>query len=398
MSNYHLQSAQNDLVIDIRNSGGIHSGSPLQALIQKAEDNQYWTTVDVPGKPGYFWIVSADQDLVIDISNSGGVRSGSVLQALVRKNEDNQYWTSVDVPGKPGYFWLESADQNLVIDISNSGGVRPGSVLQALVRKNENNQYWRWVATTLLPAPAGGQNNYYLADSNSAAMTGTTLTILVTEDVVPDNGEDYGFQFNCDSPAQPSGANPLVWQQYIFVATQNELCFLVNCWRQQDLLAGPLFQWDSRPKPSNTVYNGVVPLPFTDNRLPKGWQLSMTLLTDNDKNVTGFTFSIAQPNGTVLNSPAITLLSLNPNATSANLAPIQNCTALLITNNGGTTTDFSAGQGVFVCSETANLTASLSAGASGVTTGENSNVMYSSLPASYPDGEFYQLFGIGLVP
>jgi hypothetical protein len=249
--------------------------------------------------------------------------------------------------------------------------------------------------TTPLSVPGGGNNNYFLADSKGAALTGLVVTIIVTEDIVPDQGEPFGFQINCDSPAQSSGANPVVWQQYIFVATQNELCFLVNNWREQDLSAGPIFQWDSRPKPSNTVYNGVVPLPITNNTLPKGWQLTMTLLTDpnNNNNVTGFTFSIAQPNGTVLNSPPITLLSLNPNATAANLAPVENCTVLLIKNNGGTTTDFSAGQGIFLCYETNNLTASLSASASGVTTGENSNISYSSLPASYPNGEFYQFFG-----
>jgi hypothetical protein len=252
--------------------------------------------------------------------------------------------------------------------------------------------------TTLLPAPAGSNLNYFLSDSKGAAMTGTTFTVIVAEDIIPDNGEDYGFQFNCDSPAQSSGAAPLVWQQYIFVATQNELCFLVACF-----VAGqgnPLFQWDSRPKPGNNVYSGVVPLPFTDNRLPKGWQLTLTLLTDpnNNNNVTGFTFSIAQPDGTVLNSPSITLESLSSNVTSANLAPIQNCTALLIKNVGGSTTDFSAGQGIFLCSENENLTASLSQSASGVCTAEKSNIMYSSLPASYPNGEFYQLFGIGLVP
>jgi hypothetical protein len=109
MPNY-LQSAQDGLVVDINNQGGVQSGSPLQALVMKSENNQYWTTQDVPGKPGYFWIVSADLGLVIDINDQKGVQSGSPLQALVMKDEDNQYWTTQDVPGKPGYFWIVSAD------------------------------------------------------------------------------------------------------------------------------------------------------------------------------------------------------------------------------------------------------------------------------------------------
>jgi hypothetical protein len=94
MPNY-LQSAQDGLVVDINNQGGVQSGSPLQALVMKSENNQYWTTQDVPGKPGYFWIVSADLGLVIDINNQGGVQSGSSLQALEKKNEANQWWTWV---------------------------------------------------------------------------------------------------------------------------------------------------------------------------------------------------------------------------------------------------------------------------------------------------------------
>jgi len=392
-SYYYLQSAQDDLVIDINNSGGVHSGSALQALVKKTEANQLWTTADVPGKQGYFWIISADPVGVIDINNAGGIKPGSKLQVLEQKSEDNQYWTAVDVPDMPGYFWLESGDQSLVIDIDNAGGIKSGSALQVNEKKSENNEYWKWVATELLSAPVGGNANYFLADSKGAALTGTTLKVFVTEDIVPDDGAPYAFQFNCDGPAQSSGPDALVWQQFMFVATQNELCFLVNSFREQD--SEPFLQWDSRPKPSNNVYTGVVPLPG-DNRLPKGWQLTMNLLTDRNSNVTGFKFSIIQPDGTTLTSPAITLLSLNDKAVASNLAPIQNCTALLIKNNGATTTDFSAGKGMFLYSETNSLIASLSANGSGVTTAENSNISYAALPASYPNGQFYQQFGIGI--
>jgi hypothetical protein len=116
-------------------------------------------------------------------------------------------------------------------------------------------------------------------------------------------------------------------------------------------------------------------------------------VTDRSSNVTGFAFSIAQPNGTVLNSPTLTLLSLNTSVASANLASILNCQAILVGENGGSTTDFSAGQGIFLSFATNGLTASVSRDESG----EGSNVSYSALPASYPNGEFYQLFGIGTV-
>jgi hypothetical protein len=148
MSNTYLQSAQGLLVVHIKVP--VTSGSPLQALVAKSEANQVWTTEDVPGKPGYFWIVSAAKDstgdkLVVDIKVP--VNSGSPLQALIQKNEDNQYWTTESVPGKPGYFWIvsaakDSAGDKLVFDIKVP--VNSGSPLQALIQKNEDNQYWTY--------------------------------------------------------------------------------------------------------------------------------------------------------------------------------------------------------------------------------------------------------------
>ena len=55
------------------------------------------------------------------------------------------------------------------------------------------------------------------------------------------------------------------------------------------------------------------------------------------------------------------------------------------------TVNFSAGQGIFLCYETNNLTASNAQDESA----EESNISYSPLPASYPNGEFYQFFGVG---
>jgi hypothetical protein len=243
--------------------------------------------------------------------------------------------------------------------------------------------------TTLLPAPSGGNANYLLADSKGAALTGTTVTIIIAEDIVPDSTGNYSFQINCNSPSQTSGAEPFVWQQYGFRIAANELFFWVNDFRQQDLPGSPLINWDSRSLPNNT---GVVPLP--NNRLPRGWQLTTTLATDHGGNVTGFAFSVAQPNGTVLNSPALTLQGIRPTVVPGNLASILNYQAILVGENGGATTDFSAGQGIFLCYANHNLVATASQDESG----EGSNVSYSPLPASYPNGEFYQQFGIGIVP
>ena len=135
----------------------------------------------------------------------------------------------------------------------------------------------------------------------------------------------------------------------------------------------------------------MVSLP--SNRLRRGSQLTTTFTTDHSGNVTGFAFGIALPGEAVLDSPTLTLLSLNSSVKASNLAPVLNFQVILVGENGGATTDFSAGEGVFLCSETNNLVAS----SSQIEAAEGSDVNYAALPASYPNGEFYQFFGISEV-
>jgi hypothetical protein len=243
--------------------------------------------------------------------------------------------------------------------------------------------------TTLLPTPTAGNANYVLADSKGAAVTGTTVTIIIAENIVPNNTENYSFQINCFSPKQPSGTNPFVWQQYGYRIAANQLFFWVNNFRQQDLPGNPFVNWDSRSLPKNA---GVVSL--TNNQLPKGWQLTTTHANDHAGNVTGFAFSVAQADGTVLSSQSLTLEGIRPIVTAANLATILNYQVIMVGENALATTNFTAGMGIFVCYAADSLVATPSADESG----EGSNVNYSPLPASYPNGEFFQQFGIAIVP
>ena len=78
--------------------------------------------------------------------------------------------------------------------------------------------------------------------------------------------------------------------------------------------------------------------------------------------------------------------------------PILNFQVILVAENktdDGTSdsVNFSAAQGIFLCYETNNLTAS----AAQPESGEQSNIELSRLPASYPNGEFYQLLDWALV-
>jgi hypothetical protein len=389
MSINYLQSAQDDLVIDINNAGGVKSGSPLQALVKKTEANQWWSTEDVPGKSGYFWIVSADQNLVIDINNSGGIKSGSKLQALVQKNEDNQYWTAVDVPGMPGYFWLQSADQNLVIDIDNSGGVKSGSVLQALVKKSENNQYWKWVSAPVAtpPNPLGSNSNYYLyggldSKGNYIPLKDVVVTINVTEDIV--TNPPCSFQLNGYSPHNDLDS----WQQYgiSMAPSSNQLNSFAENW---PLSGNNLF---------NIEPNGFITLP-NDTTIPAGYKVVIQLNNDSSGNITGSVVTVYN-GSSKLGSQTINLigqpLAAGGNISAADLAPMVAFQLNFVGWANGDISSLTSGSGTFDFSSSTSMTAQSGEPAdaeSDYITAETANSIYSVLPSG-SSTSFTQPFGI----
>ena len=103
---------------------------------------------------------------------------------------------------------------------------------------------------TPLATPAGGNVNYLLADSKEAALTGTTVTMTIVDDIVPNSTESYSLQVNCNGPAQASGSQPFVWQQFGFAVQSNQLYFWINCYRVQDEPASGLLYWDPGRSPA----------------------------------------------------------------------------------------------------------------------------------------------------
>jgi hypothetical protein len=123
----------------------------------------------------------------------------------------------------------------------------------------------------------------------------------------------------------------------------------------------------------------------------------MSLATNGSGAVDGFSFSMFVPGAGSINSPVYTLQNISSKVQQDNLAPISNFQATLIANNpaGDPPNDsvtFSSGQGIFLYYENDNLIATAASDESG----ESSNIQYGALPASYPNGEFYQVFGLGL--
>jgi hypothetical protein len=230
-----------------------------------------------------------------------------------------------------------------------------------------------------------GSSNYWLVDSGGGSkhLTSAGVIVLVAEDLVPSSNENYSFQMNCGSSSD-------LQQQYGFRIANNVFFFWVNVFRD---ISQTIIEWDSTKPP----YQYTWPLP--NNILPKGWQFTVNLATEPNKgNVTGVSFTLANnDNVTLLTTPTLGLTTLTSGATPIITADdessIDSFTSVLVGENAGETTKFASGQGIFCCYATNNLIAS---NAVPFVTKEQSNISYSSLPKSYPNGEFYQLFGIGL--
>jgi hypothetical protein len=130
----------------------------------------------------------------------------------------------------------------------------------------------------------------------------------------------------------------------------------------------------------------------------------MGLSTDpSNGSVTGFSFSVIKNDRITCTPPSRQLVDMTitsgTEATTLNLAPINSFVIVLVAENGGVDTVFSKAQGIFYCHATNNLAVSNGDPTIDVSlnTVENGNIVYLSLAASYPNGEFYQLFGIGSV-
>jgi hypothetical protein len=139
------------------------------------------------------------------------------------------------------------------------------------------------------------------------------------------------------------------------------------------------------------------------NKLTAGYQLTITVLNDpKTGNVTGSTFNVVDNNGVAQPGLMLMLLSL-PNATKnvtpADLAPIVAFELDLVGPFNSEHVTLTSGQGTLTLSATNHLTA-LSSAPAGLWKGgtaERANSFYSSLPVSYPNGEFWQLFSTSTI-
>jgi hypothetical protein len=140
---------------------------------------------------------------------------------------------------------------------------------------------------------------------------------------------------------------------------------------------------------------------LSNNRLPSGWQLTTTLTTAQG-NITGFAFTVTKPDGYVCYQIAIADAADHQEQQHSRAG--QPRAASLLPDGHGRgkqqrDMQLLGGQGIFLCYADNNLSANQSFPSHCATaiTLEKSNVAYATLPATYPNGEFYQPFGVGTI-
>jgi hypothetical protein len=131
-----------------------------------------------------------------------------------------------------------------------------------------------------VPPPSGGlgSNSNYILSSLCNPITGLTITIEITEDIVAQSSSGwwysgFGFQLNCNSAPDFSNA----WQQFIFVLLGTPI--------GDPQLHGALNDWTVKEDSIIEELDGLATMP--NLVLPAGYQLQMQLKNDAKNNIVG---------------------------------------------------------------------------------------------------------------
>lgn len=256
-------------------------------------------------------------------------------------------------------------------------------------------QFGIWEPPAAIPNDGlGSGSNYFLADVNLRNFLGLKVSILINEDLVAapptaGNQPGFAFQLNTSSPidsANPENPNWIVWQQYIIGVGGTTLRCAANNWTAASLSG------------TQTINSPALLLATlaNPNVIPAGTTLSIELTNDSAGNVTGAIFNCTPGGKTqAITLKDLTLASGGP-VTTADLAPIVAFELNLVGPGDLKHAHFTSGSGTFTYSATNFMTplASLPTDvADGVTTGETSNSVYSTLPAG-PSNNIVQSFSV----
>jgi hypothetical protein len=232
-----------------------------------------------------------------------------------------------------------------------------------------------------VPAPVWGlgSNSNYIMASDCSPVTGLTVTIEVTEDIVWQSADGpvdgFGFQLNAYSPSGDLSG----YQQYLIYLGDTELI-------------GGIDNWSSNGQIINDFFN-LASLPAVT--LSAGYILQISLQNDNDANVVAATYDVIDNQGNLLANMTQDLLSVD-GVTSADLAPILAFELDFVGPINGESAVLSSGAGWIAYQASSPLTVLSQEPPcinSPLVTAETTNSSYSPMPpvASY---EFVQPFSV----
>ena len=247
-----------------------------------------------------------------------------------------------------------------------------------------------------VPYPALGSHNNYHLHSSCNSVTGLSVTIDITQDIISDIG--FSFQLNCYSP---QGAN-CGWQQYCFVFTTSDNSPLKAGLFVDNWGSASFKQSLNLPAGGDLINHGEAMLTLPSAALPAGYKLMINLQYDEKDNVNGATFIIVDNAGKTT-SKDIMLESLTYDSkakmpvTIDGLAPIYafeldlvgpiNAKNSYLSSGAGTIT-YTASSPLYVANKDPQCTASRS-----TITAEAGNSVYAPLFAG-PSQTITQSFGI----
>jgi hypothetical protein len=248
----------------------------------------------------------------------------------------------------------------------------------------------------LAPPPAhglGSASNYVLAD-NCQQLTGVTVTIDVTEDLVaapPAAGEEHGFAFQLNAYSPKNTANPqdpdwIEWQQYIIGVRPTSVVGAVNNWTNASFSTGV----QTINSPTQLLLHPPQP-----DMIPAGTKLTITLLTDQTGAVNGVTFAATPGQSQTLLLTSLTKSSGDA-VTSADLAPVVAFELNLVGPGESKTANLISGAGTIsyaAANSLEPLDALPACVATTTGTAEKSNSVYGELPSN-PSTFFSQWFGV----
>lgn len=239
-----------------------------------------------------------------------------------------------------------------------------------------------WDTVPTPPAGLLGSSNYiFYSDCNN--LQDVSVTVTVTEDIVPENANGWTIQLNGHSPSR------LCTQQYVLALPPNstELQYTIDNWYQ-------VSPWGQVPP--CPIWRKLVDIGSTT--LAAGTTLFITLANNQNGIITGARFSIMHPvlpgsiEIPVVGSATLTELGI----AVEDQAPITAFQLDICGPAGGGSTNFTSGAGMitYSASDQTPLTVlnSYPDCACSQDLGENSTMVYGTLPSGWASTVFNQSF------